>query len=223
MPEAPFTVDKPITLVGGGPVDPEELRALADLAPALVAADRAADALEGWGMAPDLVVGDMDSIRDLDRWKAGPARILHLEEQDTTDFEKCLYATDAPFYLAFGFVGRRLDHTLAVLHALLRYPGKTVVLVGEKEAMALVPPGPGIGVDLERGVRVSIFPLVEVMGTRSAGLVWPVAGLRMAPGEMIGTSNRASADRVEVGMDRRGALLMVPKRFARALVAAVTG
>jgi len=223
MNEAPIKFDEPVSLVGGGPVDRERFERLIATAPRIVAADRAADLLSGWGRLPDALIGDMDSIRDLDAWRDQPTAIRHIAEQDTTDFEKCLYATEAPFYIAHGFVGRRLDHTLAVLHALLRRPDKGVILIGEVEAMALVPPGRGLSVRLEPGVRVSIFPLVEVMGTRSAGLTWPVEGLRFQPGQMIGTSNRASAERVEIGMDRPGALAIVPVAFADEMIAAVTG
>jgi len=68
---------------------------------------------------------------------------------------------------------------------------------------------------------VSIFPLVEVMGTRSAGLTWPVEGLRFQPGQMIGTSNRAAEDEVRMRVEGPGLLLMVPRRFLGALIAGV--
>jgi thiamine pyrophosphokinase len=222
MPEHLVKFDEPVTLVGGAPVCRETLEALRPAAPRLVAADRAADRLAGWGLMPEAVIGDMDSIRDLAAWEAGPARVLRLAEQETTDFEKCLYATEAPFYLALGFLGRRIDHTLAVLHVALSYPGKRLVLVGEMEAVTLVPPERGLALELEPGAKVSLYPLVPVTGTLSEGLAWPVRGLQMAPGRMIGTSNAATAARVAIGADRPGLVAMVPKRFAGAMLRAVT-
>jgi thiamine pyrophosphokinase len=197
----------------------EEARALA---PELVAADKGADRLAAWGLVPAGVIGDMDSVGEPDRWRAGPTRFLQLAEQETTDFEKCLYATRAPFYVGVGFTGARVDHLLAVLHAMLARPEKTVVLLGEAEAMALVPPGRVLGLAVEPGARVSLFPLRPATGTHSRGLLWPVDGLAMAPGVRIGTSNIATAAEVEIAFDGPGALLMLERRYLGAVVRAVT-
>ncbi len=121
-------------------------------------------------------------VADPERWRTGPARFLHLAEQETTDFEKCLYSTRAPFYVGVGFTGARVDHLLAVLHVMLAWPDKTVVLLGEAEAMALVPPGRLLELGLEPGARLSLYPLRPVTGTRSRGLLWPIDGLAMAAG-----------------------------------------
>lgn len=219
----PLVFERPVTLVGGGALDGATLDEARALAPELVAADSGADWLAAWRLAPAGVIGDMDSIAEPDRWRAGPTRFLRLAEQETTDFEKCLYATRAPFYIGVGFTGGRVDHLLAVLHAMLARPEKTVVLLGEAEAMALVRPGRPLELALQPGDRVSLFPLRPVTGTRSRGLLWPVEGLAMAPGTRIGTSNVATGPRVEIAFDGPGALLMVERRHLGSLVRAVTG
>jgi thiamine pyrophosphokinase len=218
----PLVFERPVTLVGGGTVDRAMLDEARAVAPELVAADSGADRLATWRLVPAAVIGDMDSIAEPERWWAGPTRFLQLAEQETTDFEKCLYATQAPFYVGVGFTGARVDHLLAVLHALLAQPEKTVVLLGEAEAMALVPPGRVLTLALEPGGRVSLFPLLPVTGTRSRGLLWPVDGLAMAPGARIGTSNVATAPQVEIAFDGPGALLMLERRHLGRLVRAVT-
>ena len=218
----PVVFDRPVTLVGGGPLRRDLLEQARAIAPELVAADSGADRLAEWRLAPAGIIGDMDSIAEPERWRQGPTRFVHLDEQQTTDFEKCLYATAAPFYIGVGFTGARVDHLLAVLHAMLARPEKTVVLLGEAEAMALVPPGRVLGMGVEPGARVSIYPLRPVTGTHSRGLLWPVEGLAMAPGAQIGTSNVATGNRFEIGFDEPGALLMVEGRYLPDLVSAVT-
>ena len=141
MNELPLRYETAVTLVGAGALDRAMVEAAHRLAPVLIAADGGADRLVEMRLHPRAVIGDMDSIADPERWRAGPATFVHLAEQDTTDFEKCLYATEAPLYLAVGFTGRRIDHTLAVFHTLLRYPQKRVVIVGEHEVSALAPSG----------------------------------------------------------------------------------
>jgi thiamine pyrophosphokinase len=219
----PLVFERPVTLVGGGALDLDLLEQARALAPELVAADSGADRLAEWRLVPAGVIGDMDSIAEPARWRAGPARFLQLAEQETTDFEKCLYATEAPFYIGVGITGERVDHLLAVLHAMLARPEKTVILLGQAEAMALVPPGRVLGLALDAGARVSLYPLKAVTGTHSRGLLWPVEGLAMAPGARVGTSNVATEGRVELGFDTPGALLMLERRYLEALVRAVTG
>jgi thiamine pyrophosphokinase len=218
----PLVFERPVTLVGAGTLDRAMLDEARALAPELVAADSGADRLAGWRFVPAGVIGDMDSIARPELWRDGPTRFLQLAEQETTDFEKCLYATEAPFYIAVGFTGARIDHLLAVLHAMLARPERTVVLLGEAEAMALVRPGRRLGLSLKPGARVSLYPLLPVTGTHSRGLLWPVAGLAMSPGTRIGTSNVATAPQVEIAFDGHGALLMLERRYLGALVRAVT-
>jgi thiamine pyrophosphokinase len=213
---------RPVTLVGAGTLDRATLDEALSLAPELVAADSGADRLAGWGLAPAAVIGDMDSIAEPGRWRDGTTRFLRLAEQETTDFEKCLYATQAPFYIGVGFTGTRVDHLLAVLHAMLARPEKTVVLLGEAEAMALAPPGRVLTLALDPGARVSLYPLRPARGTHSHGLLWPVDGLAMAPGTRIGTSNVATKPQVEIAFDGPGALVLLERRYLADLVRAVT-
>ena len=221
MNALPLRYETAVTLVGAGAlergmVDPGQFfRRHADNAAG--GADRCAAVRP----QPRAVIGDMDSIADPARWRASPATFVHLAEQETTDFEKCLYATEAPLYLAVGFTGRRLDHTLAVLHTLLRYPGKRVVLVGEHEVGALAPPGATLRLGVTPGARVSIYPLLPVTATRSRGLVWPIDGLALAPGTRIATSNEASQPVVELAFDGPGALVMLEREALGALVGAI--
>lgn len=211
----------PVTLAGGGVLDSAMLSEAQAIAPVLVAADGAADRVAAWGHLPDAIIGDMDSVADLAAWRASDTRVIHLPEQDTTDFEKCLYATEAPFYVAAGFTGRRVDHMLAVFHALLHRPEKTVILLGEREAIVQLPPGRALDVAMAPGAVVSLYPLLAARGIVSEGLEWPVDGLAFAPGKRIGTSNRASERQVRVGVDGPGVLLLVERQYLGALVAAV--
>jgi thiamine pyrophosphokinase len=157
------------------------------------------------------VIGDMDSVDDLPRWAREGAVTLRLPEQETTDLEKCLYATEAPFYVGVGFTGLRFDHTLAALHALLRWPAKPVVLLGEADVVLLAPRRWRVAV--EPGARVSLFPLRPVRGLGSEGLEWPIAGLDFAAGLRIGTSNRATAAHVAAEFDGEGMAAILEARF----------
>ncbi|MCT8329677.1 thiamine diphosphokinase [Albidovulum sediminis] len=211
----PFS--QPITLLGGGEVDHETLAEALLLAPVIVAADGGANVAWAHGHSPEWVVGDLDSA---DRRKLAdmpPERVLFVAEQETTDFEKCLRRLDAPFVLGLGFTGPRFDHSLSACNALARNPRSACLLLGRQDVIFHAPAR--LALDLDPGTRVSLFPMAEVTG-RSDGLRWPIAGLTLAPGGRIGTSNEATG-RVEMEFDSAGMLVILPRAALRAAIAAL--
>lgn len=157
------------------------------LAPDLVAVDGGANAALAWGLSPIRVVGDMDSLSDAARAAFGD-RLDPVAEQDSTDLQKALRSTDAPRVIGCGFLGGRVDHTLAALTALAG-ERRAVVLLGEEDCVCLAPPS--LALDLAAGTRASLWPLAAARG-ESTGLHWPLDGLDLAPDGVIGTSNRAT-------------------------------
>lgn len=188
-----------LTLVGGAPVSRSTLDAALTLAPRLAAADGGADAVLAAGLAPEWVVGDMDSISDAAR-STFADRLRPVAEQDSTDFAKALARSDAPWTLAVGFLGQRLDHTLACLSTLAETRARCVLL-GETDCLCLLPGRP-VTLALPVGSRLSLWPLAPARG-RSVGLAWPVDGIAMAPDGRVGTSNRTTEP--EVALDFAGA------------------
>jgi thiamine pyrophosphokinase len=206
-----------VTLVGAGPVEAAALEAALALAPEAVGADGGGDVELPGGAAFRAVIGDLDSLGRAEALRASGVAVHAVPEQDTTDLEKCLYSVDAPLYLGVGFLGGRIDHYLAAMSALVRFPQRRVVLVGREEVCLLCPRV--LEVDLAAGSRVSLFPMGPARGVVSEGLRWSVAGLALAPGGRIGTSNAALGGRVRVGFDAARVLAILP-RSALAQVAA---
>lgn len=196
-----------VTLVGGGVFTQADLNLALGLAPMLVAADGGANALAAFGHMPQHVIGDMDSL-DPALMSRMRDRIIHIPEQDSTDFDKCLHALHAPFVLALGFDGGRLDHTLAAMTSLVRHGRARVVMLAAQDICFLAPPRLSLG--LPTGARVSLFPMAEVTG-RSTGLEWPIEGLRFAPAIQIGTSNCAVASRITLEFDQPGMLVLLER------------
>lgn len=205
----------PVTLLGPAPSNPPDIKAALARAPVLVAADGGAEAALALGLMPEAVIGDFDSFDP--RGRVPEDRLHRIAEQDSTDFEKALDRISAPRVLALGFLGRRLDHSLAVLSALVSHPPGRCVLVGRHDVIVHLPRG--IDLALTPGARVSLFPMVPVTG-RSEGLEWPIDEIAFAPGRRIGTSNRSTGP-VRLGMDGPGMLLILPGTSLGALLDAL--
>jgi thiamine pyrophosphokinase len=157
----------------------------------------------------------MDSISDKARGLLGDV-VHEVPEQESTDFDKALRNIRAPFVLALGCLGGRVDHELAVLSVLIRRQTMPCLLIGREDVVFAAPPR--LNIAMQAGDRFSLFPMAQVTG-RSDGLKWPIAGLTFAPDARGGTSNQALGP-VRLEMDQPGMLVMVPRnRFAAALAA----
>ena len=204
---------QPVTLIGGAPVSRADLEAALALAPTVAAADSGADTALGFGLMPQAVWGDFDSISDRARTAIPPANLHHITEQDSTDFEKCLTRIRAPLVIGLGFSGARQDHFLAALTTLARRIGPPTILLAGDDAITLSPPQ--ISLDLAAGTRLSLYPMAAATG-RSTGLEWPIDGLDFAPDRRTGTSNRTTGP-VTLRID--GPMLLILPRAELPLLA----
>ena len=206
-----------VTLVGAGEPRREDIEEALKSAPCLVAADGGADRALALGFAPEAVIGDLDSLTG--RAALGDTPIFEIDEQETTDFEKCLSLIDASLILACGFAEARIDHSLAVYSALARRIGPPTIVIGSEDIVFAAPDE--IALDLPVGTRVSLFPMAPLTG-RSAGLEWPIEGLGLTPMGRIGTSNRVTGP-VRLAFDAPGMLVILPRETLPRALTALTG
>jgi thiamine pyrophosphokinase len=212
--------DSPVTLLGAGPVNKADLQAMLALAPVLAAADGAAHHAVAQGLVPDAVIGDLDSFDRAAHPQIPADRIHHIAEQDSTDFDKALRSIMAPFVLALGFVGARIDHELAAYHTLIKRADRRCAIIGPEDIVLHVPDR--ITLDLPMDTRVSLFPMAPVTA-RMAGLRWSFDALALAPDQRIGTSNAASGGPVDLVFDAPGMLLILPRDHLGAVLVAWCG
>lgn len=204
---------EPVALIGGAPATETVLEFALARAGRVVAADGGAATALARGLALDAVIGDFDSIPP-EALKAYPEHIMHhIAEQDSTDFEKCLTRINAPLILGVGFSGARLDHQLSVCNALVRWPARRCMLIGQEDVVFLAPRM--FALDLAEGTRVSLFPMGAVEG-RSEGLNWPIGGLTLTPDGQIGTSNYATGP-VSLTVTSPKLLVILPANYAGAV------
>ena len=208
-----------VTLVGRGGPTHENVQIAMSFAPDLVAADGGANFCFRHGFWPKAVIGDFDSLESGTRDALDRTEFIHVREQDSTDFEKCLTLIDAPFVLATGFAARRLDHTLANMSVLARRPGAPTVVLGEHDIVFAAPSS--IRLDLPLKMRVSLFPMTRTTG-RSEGLQWPIDGLVLEPAGQVGTSNRVTGP-VTLEFDPPGCLVLTPPEALGPVLQALVG
>jgi len=213
-----FHSESGVTLIGGAAPGAGDLATALAVAPALVAADGGASAALEAGFIPRVVYGDMDSLTEEDMAKLPADRLHVIAEQESTDFDKALRNIRAPFVVAVGVTGSRIDHELAVYNALVRRPEARCIVLGPEDVVMHVPGE--ITLDLPPGTRLSLFPMQVVSG-RCRGLRWPIDDLTFHPSRRIGTSNEVVAPRVHLSFDGPGMLLILPRVHLGAAAAAL--
>jgi thiamine pyrophosphokinase len=220
LDELPIAFPGVLVIVGGGTLDAHLLRQLAAKGAHLVGADGGGDAIAAAGLVPEAIIGDLDSLADPEGWPIA-TRVVRIPEQITTDFQKAIYSTQAPVTVALGMTGKRFDHTLAALSAVTQYAAERRIILVDEFDIAVALCGP-FAFTVKAGERVSVHPLLPIDFESSTGLLYPLDGLRLAPGELIGTSNAATEGPVEiVPVGETPWLLILEKSHLWALIEAV--
>lgn len=211
-----------LVIVGGGTVDLDLLRDLYLSGAHLVGADGGAEQIVAAGLRPEAIIGDFDSLGNVDEW-LGRTRLLRIAEQDTTDFEKALYSTRAPVTIALGMTGKRFDHTLAALDAVTKYARDRIIILVDESDIAMALAGP-FSFEVEPHERVSVHSLLPQRFKRSTGLKFPLDSVRLAPGERTGTSNEATDGpfRIEPEGRARPWMLILDRKYLFGVAAAAT-
>ena len=102
------------------------------------------------------------------------------------------------------------------MNGLVAHPDQRCFILGARDVVFLAPLT--LSLDLPVGSRLSLFPMGAVTGT-SAGLRWPLQGIRFAPDGMIGTSNEVSGP-VHLTFSAPRMLVILPRT---AMAAALDG
>lgn len=204
----------------GLPVALAEARA-AGAVPVVIAADGGARRALELDVRPDLVVGDLDSIRPatLERLSGLGVSVERAPtDKDESDTELCLRAALARGATAIRLVGalggQRVEHSVANL-LLLAHPmldGVDAAIVAPPSVIRRVGSEAGGGAITVRGTpgdQVSLFPADStVEGVRTAGLRFPLHDEPLHTGPARGLSNELLSTEARVDV-RRGRLLVI--------------
>lgn len=184
----------------------------------ILAADGGANYLMKAGIKPDLIIGDLDSAAagTLKYFKKKKVNIIKIEEQETTDFEKCLiYCMNQKLnnIIVFGATSLRPDHTLNNFSVLKRYENKLSVKIisGEFEIFFI---NKSFKFKSKPGETVSILALPIAKKINTKGLQYSLKNENLEFGFREGTLNKSVSDLVSITF-QSGSLLLFKKHFIK--------
>ena len=193
----------------------------------IIAADGGLRHLESVGLAPDLIVGDFDSLgyvpasspsdtaksREAGRKPAAPEIVcLPVEKDDTDMAEACRIAWDAGCrkLLLYGASGDRPDHFLANLQLAAFYSrqGGDVQLIAPAYTVYAVTDG-SLRLTAEKGVTFSVFCHGDTAEGVSIGgdVKYRIRDARLTNTRALGVSNLMTGEEAQISV-RSGTLLV---------------
>jgi thiamine pyrophosphokinase len=166
---------------------------------------------------PDVIKGDMDSIRPevMEYYSNLGANVVdESHDQDTTDLHKCVsFITrnlPAPensnlCILVLGALGGRFDHEMGNINVLYRFSEIRIVLLSDDSSIFLLPKTHGHMIHIEGSVEGPHCGLIPIgapsASTTTTGLRWNLDNTCMSYGGLISTSNIVEEDDVTVTSD----------------------
>ena len=185
----------------------------------LLCADGGAHTALRYGLQPDYIIGDLDSL-DAEASSAIPAkRLIAVDPEGDlgTDAQKvldCAVELDVTAAVLLGFTGRRVDHLLWNLSLLKTYHHRLALrMIDAHCEIRLI--DRRIRFHAALGQKLSLCPLAgPVEGISTTGLKWPLQAAVLAPGVRDGISNEVVAPLVEIEVGSGDLLLCVQRDSA---------
>lgn len=184
----------------------------------IICADGGAYHLKKLGIIPDILVGDFDSISEIELESlinAGVQIVKFPVEKDATDAQlavKLAIDRGCDEVILLGATGTRLDHTMAnvfLLKSLLE-AGIKGIIADEHNEIEMV--DKNISLNRDKDVKISLLPAGgKVTGVTTEGLYYPLSDATLEFGTTRGVSNEFISDTASLTL-KEGLLLVIKAR-----------
>ena len=204
-----------LVIANGEPPKKQLLQSLARESGVVICADGGANTALKFGILPDIIVGDLDSIHAEALVKFHKVPTYEDRDDESTDLEKAIAWALRQKYDhidVIGASGRRIDHSVGNLGVLPKfYPDAVIRFLDDLGELVYV--GRGITFDAKRSDVISLIPLSRCEGITTEGLKYALDDEALELGVREGTSNVVVNTPVTIKV-QKGHLLLY-KLFAR--------
>jgi len=197
-----------VILADGAFPKSEKLKNLLDNAERVVCCDGAANKLVDSGREPDVIIGDLDSVRPELKMKYRDI-LIKVSDQDTNDLTKAVNSCVKNGWkdiVILGATGKREDHAIGNISLLASYSKKAKVkmLTDYGEFVAI---NSSTTFNSFPGQQISVFSLCARLKISSDGLKYPLNDKELSAWWM-GTLNEAVADSFTISFEGDGDVIV---------------
>lgn len=210
-----ITTFEKVAIIANAPIkEYEQMKKIAEQYDLFIAVDGGLRHCTTLGIAPILLIGDMDSVNPMDKRAFPTLREITVDQnKDHTDLEVALsflINKNPRSITVFGGLGGRIDHTATNLILLTRYPGK-VFFETETEILGVI--DTTLEFNTEPGQTLSLMPINgAVYGITTDGLQWEMKGQTLDK-NCIGISNKAIGNEVVINVQEGDLLYSITKTY----------
>ena len=191
-------------IVAGGDADISQIRKELSTVEyeLLIAADSGADYIIEAGYMPDVVVGDLDSIRSKKAALSSEIK-TYPSEKDFTNTEAAFdyaFKSGADDILIYGACGRRLDHFMGNLSLLIKADklGIGCMLKDTYNIIRLISGDTTISKAYAFGDYVSLIPIDDNVILSLEGFKYPLKNYHLTRDNALGVSNEITSDTAHI-------------------------
>ncbi len=178
----------------------DELRARSEI---VICADGGANRALAAGLAPDYIVGDLDSLSAETRQAFASAQIIHQPSQYATDLEKSLqFAVELGVTRALlvGLTGLRLDHQLVNLHMAEKFCDRLGIETHDDFGVGRFIRNEEVTFDAPLGQQISLIAFRRAEGIYTIGLKYPLNEEALEWAVRDGLSNEVVSSPVRINV-----------------------
>lgn len=198
-----------LILANGDPPNKRLLRKYMHTHEVIICADGGANTAMKFGLTPNVIIGDLDSIHPKTLRYFHNVKIKKLADQNSTDLEKAFaYVIQKRFddIVVLGATGGRIDHEAGNLSALAKFSRRaSIKFIDEHGELAYINREQKFHLPLD--TTISLIPLSHCAGIVTAGLKWNLNNESLRLGLRESTSNVVVTSPVSIKV-RTGDLLV---------------
>ncbi|HAQ41019.1 MAG TPA: thiamine diphosphokinase [Clostridiales bacterium] len=186
----------------------------------VICADGGLEKAERFGLVPDLILGDFDSVDPgtLARYKSlNIETVTFSAEKDYTDMELAVeYAVKKGYknIVLAGASGTRLDHTVANIQLLEKYHimGIDMEVIDNNNHISIISGKTVLKIKRRKNYFVSMAPVTETIeGLTLEGFKYPLDNVKVKRGSTLLVSNEITQDEGSIILEKGTALVFVSK------------
>ncbi len=186
----------------------------------VICADGGLEKAKKYGIAPDLIIGDFDSV-NLSVLKQYEMLNIPIEkfpsEKDSTDMELAVEFAISKGYnhiVLTGATGCRLDHTLGNIMLMERCfkIGVFITIIDNHNEMKIISDNTNLILDYKEGCYISIIPVTEfISGLSLEGFKYNLSNVNIQRGSTLCISNQIKSSKGKITLNKGTAIVFISK------------
>jgi thiamine pyrophosphokinase len=165
----------------------------------IICADGGANVTKKLNIAPDYIIGDMDSITEETlQFYSQKINIIKIKRQNDTDVEKCLKYIIKKGYsecVLLGVIGDRLDHSFCNLGIVIKFSKNINLKIIDEQSLLTIHSGK-VSLMTHPSETISIYGFNEQTKITSSGLKYKLKNASLPFGKKESTSNKATGEKI---------------------------